>query len=464
MDRTFDGIAEISVGLVVPYHYENGILRLFLGNVTHSLETGRDAVIGQKHDAFTGGYTLFHLTHPLENYGLLNLVGTNGAIRSEPVAMGTLNQNVDYYIDKYDDGASFTQMRFSFKELDFFLPSGSITAIDDMTGFIFSRQPVEVKRFAFVYQEKTVAFVLRTFSNISCGYKSHAETKSELILEFEKSTDVNFFISLFHLVYGFFSFICNRRNLTLSNVALVGQRIIKHPITANGKTTIGEKTVPTTQILVPIDNYRAGNESDKDIGRTLPYKFWESNLESLFMLFINDTVSISSLHESLAARRLIDLKQSLHITATFEYYQRKLLPDISSKETQEAYDAVKAKVDEYAAAQTGKKKKKAKEIAKFLTPPVSLSEKVIKVYAGYQEWLGVKPILMDWYGDNISDIAEVANEWRNELAHEKREIEPDERVVSAVRLIEHLNYCIVLRKAGYSDENIKAILEEILTR
>ena len=35
---------------------------------------------------------------------------------------------------------------------------------------------------------------------------------------------------------------------------------------------------------------------------------------------------------------------------------------------------------------------------------------------------------------------------------------------SAVRLVEHMNYCIVLRKAGYDDDQIKAIITEILVR
>ena len=53
-------------------------------------------------------------------------------------------------------------------------------------------------------------------------------------------------------------------------------------------------------------------------------------------------------------------------------------------------------------------------------------------------------------------LSDIANRWRNELAHEKREYEPDSQVVDAIRLVEHLNYCIVLREAGY-DDNIMSI-------
>ena len=61
-------------------------------------------------------------------------------------------------------------------------------------------------------------------------------------------------------------------------------------------------------------------------------------------------------------------------------------------------------------------------------------------------------------------MASAANSWRNELAHEKREYQPDVDVVNAIRLVEHINYCIVLRQAGFNDEQIKAIISDILIR
>lgn len=95
---------------------------------------------------------------------------------------------------------------------------------------------------------------------------------------------------------------------------------------------------------------------------------------------------------------------------------------------------------------------------------MSLKEKVLKAYEGYSNWESLKPILSEWFGQDVSSLADSANLWRNELAHEKREYQPDVDVVYAVRLIEHINYCIVLRKAGYTDEQIKNIVSEILTR
>ena len=88
----------------------------------------------------------------------------------------------------------------------------------------------------------------------------------------------------------------------------------------------------------------------------------------------------------------------------------------------------------------------------------------MKAYDGYATWQTLRPILSEWFGDDVTALASAANLWRNELAHEKREYQPDINVINAVRLIEHINYCIILRHAGYEDEQIKSILSEILAR
>lgn len=130
---------------------------------------------------------------------------------------------------------------------------------------------------------------------------------------------------------------------------------------------------------------------------------------------------------------------------------------------------IKNLLDEYIENNGGPKKKKAKDFRKLLRPSVSLKDKILKAYNGYSTvncptWEPLKPILSEWFGENVEKLAAVANLWRNELAHEKREYEPDNSVIAAIRLIEHINYSIVLRYAGYDDTQIKAIISEILAK
>lgn len=231
-----------------------------------------------------------------------------------------------------------------------------------------------------------------------------------------------------------------------------------------------DKIVYTKQDLIINQKFLEPLEDKKSISKTLNYGFFKNNIKELFQLFFEKTsedtaiVNVGSLHHSLKYRNLIDLEQSLRITATFEYYMRTLLPEISSQETIDFYDDIKSIVLKYAETVGGKKKKKANDLLKSLCPQIPLSEKIKKAYEGYSDWNPLKSILSERFGDDISNLASAANLWRNELAHEKRTFTPDENVVYAIRLLEHINYCIVLRKAGYNDNEIKLITDELLTK
>ena len=50
--------------------------------------------------------------------------------------------------------------------------------------------------------------------------------------------------------------------------------------------------------------------------------------------------------------------------------------------------------------------------------------------------IGVKQCLEeDWFSNDVSLLAKSANEWRNELAHEKRSYEPESIVLAIKPLI-----------------------------
>jgi hypothetical protein len=271
-------------------------------------------------------------------------------------------------------------------------------------------------------------------------------------------------LGLFHIVHDLFSFICNRQNISLDSAVIIGTSTHKGVITSNGKREIGDKTVPTSQTLVIPNKHKESAESDKVIAKTIRYDFFSPAFEKLFALFVDDKVSVLSLHSSVASRNLLDLKQCLHITAAFEYYQRTFLPEITSGTTAQFYEDIKSLIQSYTKEHTGKLKQKANSFLKTLSPKISLKDKICKAFNGYNDWCGLNNIVSDWFGDDCTELADIANIWRNELAHEKREYEPDKRVISSIRLVEHLNYCIVLRSAGFTDVQIKSIIEIILTR
>lgn len=463
---TYDGIAEISKNKVVPFHFENGVIELYIGGNICTLEEGTTSVVGQSYTALTGGMIYFHFPIPLVNYCSMNSTDELGRHQVQAISMGNIKHNVDFYIENYEEQSEFTQMRFAFSELDYFMPSSNACSLcgteGNFTELMFSRAPKEVVEFSFYYMKRRINFALRIYAEGKFGNRSTAMTKTELLLKFEKTNDLDFCVRLFDLVNDVFCFLCNRRNITLHSVTLDGERLKKYPLHKDGKTVIDERPGKTSQTLVIINKYKDNWESEKVIQKTIRYTALSARFEQLFLMFVNNKVSVFSVHSSIAARNLIDLKQSLHITAAFEHYYREYMPETPSKDAIEFYNEIKTLLQEYAENHTGKKKKKAKSLIRGISPEPSLMDKILKVYRGCSGWTGLDFVLGEWFGSQVDDLAEVANEWRNELAHENGKYQPDKRVVSAIRLVEHLNYCIVLRQSGYCDAHIKKILEELL--
>jgi len=222
-----------------------------------------------------------------------------------------------------------------------------------------------------------------------------------------------------------------------------------------------------------IDKYREEPEEENNFAQLINSRAFFQHIDSLFKMVAEDistdkdesvNISISSIHPSLKRRRLIDLQQSLHITAAFEFYVRRYLPSIIEEE--EYHIELKKVLQEIAEANTGKAKKLVKNLIKHVVNEPSLLDKIMKAYNGFSTWKPLKLcISQDWFKENeIERLAKEANLWRNELAHEKRSYVPGVDTIRAIRLVEHLNYAIVLRQLGYSDEEIKELLKYTLLR
>ncbi len=461
MEQAITGSIQISDDQY-PYTYdkETEKLTLYLGTKTVSVPEDMLIFVGQKYGMLTGGRFLYKLDLPLSN-DCMNFED------GQPKYVSLANQvrSVEYVIENYEPNSQYKEMRLRFPELDYFIPScGRMEALE--SEIVFSRAKENFYCFDIKYRGTDVSVVFEAKINCTSGVRAVAETVSEIVLRFAQTDNLDYLQGLYEDTRSFFSFICNRRNIGLRSATLIGEYPTKK--IENGK--IVDAIGYTKQTVCYSQKYLEPEEDKKEIAKTIRSTYFAPHIADLFQMFSEKTVdemamvNSSGIHHSIKYRNLIDLEQSLHITASFECYVRALLPEISSKTTIEFFAELSSLIDEYINRLTGKKKKKAENFRKSLRPQLSLSDKMTKAYKGYAEWRPLKPILAEWFGDDISDFAEAANLWRNELAHEKREYIPDEKVIYAVRLVEHMNYCIVLRKAGYNDEQIKTIVSEILIR
>ena len=461
MSQSSNGITKIC-GNDYPFCYEQETekITIYLGSGVVEIPEGMDQIVGTKLGMITGGNTLYKLSVPLSN-DCMTVVDN----QTKYISVGSQIRSVEYAIEDYQENSRYAEMRLQFPELDFFIPSTGRAAVST-DEIILSRVKDSLHNFDIEYRDTVVSVSFNTKISAIAKVKLTAETISEVTLKFNETDKIEYLIGLYIFARNFFAFICNRQNIGLRYAVIIGN----HPSKTIESGKVVDTVSYTKQRLILSQKYLEPLEDKEQIAKVPNSRIFSNRLEELFQLFfekrVRDTAIVngSCIHPSVKYRNLIDLEQSLHITATFEYYVRTMLPEISSQETIDFFNDIQALVDDYIKNVTGKKKKKAKDFMKSLRPQVSLNEKVIKVFDGYSTWQPLKPILTEWFGDDVTDLASAANLWRNELAHEKREYQPDINVIKAIRLIEHINYCIVLRCAGYPDEQIKQIVMDTLAR
>lgn len=370
------------------------------------------SLIGRKYNAQPDNKILFELRAPLDaKYG---------------ECMKSLG--VEYYVEDYYEHSTYTKMELQFSELNCFVPPVKRVKVSKES-IEFSISPA-IHPFTFSYREKNieVSFCTKYRSVKTPGLDAAKLPFSVMILSFPPTSDFDFLRGLYNVVRNFFSFICNRQNIGMHYAVLIGE----HPnINVGGKIIEGKAV--SQKIFFSRQDFEPP-ESNQEINKTPRYDLFKSRISNLFGLFSNSPsndgpfVSINGIHRSTKSRHLIDLSQAVSTVAAFEHYKKKTFPANDKR---------------------------------------WLSGEINRLYNGTENWPPLKPILSDCLKklDNtegaIDNVAKKVADWRNELAHENRVISPDELTVNSLRFIEYINYCIVLRKAGYTDKQIKAIITSI---
>lgn len=374
------------------------------------------------------------------------------------------NQEVDFVVKSYDCDAKYSEARFAFDELTCFCPPTK--RLDDLTNI---EKPETIKSFNLeVDSVQCLVELIVCTEKASNLIHPKIEAKTTIRITFPETDDFAFLKKLYLVVDYAFSFICNRRNTTCLSMRIVGKRPIE-----SIKKELNGKLVPCDSEVFFFDRFREEPEDEKEILKTRDASFLIKYIDKLFQLIAQDsiesendsgTISILSIHPSIEKRQLIDLQQTLQITAAFEFYVRKYLPAMIVEK--EHHIKMREYLENIENSSTGKLKELAKRLKKMVLIEPSLKDKVQNAYDGYEGWESLELCISDeWYKkDEIIKLAQEINDWRNELAHEKREYIPQIDTIRAVQLLEHLNYAIVLRQIGCSDCEIQCFLEKMLNR
>lgn len=394
-----------------------------------------------------GDIILFHLSCVLETTPTLSL--KKGG--PKPAITVDYTVEIDYMITCYKPNAVYKQFVLEFPELDRFIPSScAITCKEDnlYTGN-------EIIHYKEKHEYQGVPFILSMESGVKSyrGIEARIYSCSQIIVNGGNKLDIKEVVELIGRLKILFSFLYNRKNVGIYKAMLYGE---------NNKSKIGH-TIKSELVL--FDKYTENVDNHSFIKEEIRFIDLEMKFSNLFNIVLNNHISHNNLHSSSKRRHLFDLEQCLGITASFERYVRDLLPEIRSESTRTYYEEASEVLAKYIEDNliSGKKKKIFNSVCNSIKQiPLSLEQKIIKAYEGYEGWETLSKCLEEDYNSKINIYANEANKWRNELAHDKSDYNPTIATINAMRFIEKINYCIILRKAGFTDSQIKTIVSKIL--
>lgn len=100
------------------YDQEDEKIIIYLGMKPVELPDNLEKIIGQRFGMMSGGNTLYKLSVPLSNDGMI-IEGE----KAKNVALANQVRSIEYLIDDYQLNSKYTEMRLQFPELDYFIPS-----------------------------------------------------------------------------------------------------------------------------------------------------------------------------------------------------------------------------------------------------------------------------------------------------------------------------------------------------
>lgn len=285
-NKVFTGLANVHSQSVF-FRYENGNLKLIFPNDFDLNMCANDVsqIVGVLPEFKQ--HIIFYLSTPLslEHYG--DAIAFFGS---------AINCNVAFVIEnaKIEQGyiQPATKMIFQFDELDHFVPSCNLLEHNHTTHQSTFDSYREVNNFNITVSGHNVKFILSLNLFWHKASVSTAETHSHITFEFSETTDVDFLMDLYYLIYELFCFIYNRRNLSLRSAYLLPK--------------IYNATLDKNPTLCVIDRFRHEQDTKERINNPCLYNLFISNFKDLLQLFIDNKQITDSIHPSNKYANLID--------------------------------------------------------------------------------------------------------------------------------------------------------------
>ena len=280
--------------------------------------------------------------------------------------------------------------------------------------------------------------------------ESPVSINSNMVFEFDPTSDYVFLVKLWKIAKSFICFMCYRKNVDLTQVE------ISIPWKDGQKKTIGN--------LVISDDSADEIETIEN-SECIKQKYINGYEGMILGDIAQDTLYTRHIPNSSKAGRHIDAGRFVMITAAFEWEFRNLYPNgiPKSESTLKVESQIEEAIKELIDSSSGDLKRKYKlllKTAKFS----SLENKVIKIGEDFHDIIGIfGDRLYKMNGEQLSykEMGDRIAKQRNNFAHGNLDNDFIGSSLLDVIYMEYIVYAMQLKKYGVSDLNIKKSINDL---
>lgn len=383
-----------------------------------------------------------------------------------PIIWSSTTRQVYYYFSFYSswDNLGFDHIDFSFKELDVFFPlhKGLKRELSpEDRRFKIETVPYEETKenLEVLVNEKTVSVELGILQKLRGDASQPIELSAVLGCYFEKTLDIEFVLNIYSIFKRLFCFLCHRKSIKMNTIKLFGTS------DQGQRMEIGKFHILFDTSIV---------EDKKVIQKTIKYPTVTNHFSKLIQLVANDKLYFEHIPKDDDSSHHITVSSFILDAAAFEWTFDQCYGDIPiSKYRQEVKDDILSVLDELPQSKSynSKKKGELKLYSKIITNvDRNLSEKILYALKDFDDVLSVfiKNLYrmndMEFDKNSYQKIADDLQYQRNAYAHGDIDKKLATNIVSDTIILEWIDYCLVLKSVGYSNNEMFNIINAIFDR
>lgn len=370
---------------------------------------------------------------------------------------GVITVPILVYFFSYSDRPLISRISFSGLELNYIHPINHAFEISykpeehdgkiNISTYDFDSTTTEEQKFSVFGKEVQVYFGITRTTSLSIE-KPPLALSSSMIFHFEETQDYSFIRELNRIAKEFIQFLCNRRNISFTDIQL-----------SNRQGKVGQ--------FIEIEEDTEVEMKPLKDGRYIQQKYIAGYEGKILNDIAENNLYLRHLGKSFSDSRIIDAASFVLRTAAFEWEFSRLFSEDKwkSEQRKKLEDEVSKELECLIETSAGKKKKIYKELKKSVISYLSLSQKINQIFEEY----GMT--ILDIFGryiyklNNISyehsKIGERIGKQRNNFAHGNLDKEFINESLLDVVFLEQIVLAMQLQYFGIDGIKTKKIINEV---